>query len=302
MMFPNFLLIPSQIERHLYSNDLIITPSDPQVLVLRSEFFEEIAPENFYSESFDTQMNTVDDFIYEKINWEQDYGRWKMVGLLLSPHEVIQNRAGDCQGQAAVTASLLISLGFQAWVVETPFHWWTHARDNVTGRFHNLNVHGHGRNQGNVLPQPIDLVYTQPTLACTDCPYIMSHNDNPTLYAAPPHKALAIAFTGAHIFVRSGLTLHEVSKVQLVIMGLVLGLMVALYASYVQGFSCKAVLKRVIFSAVIGLITIFGMSFWATFLYPVTLLHLIFTITFMFTYIASDTFNISIGEYQGLLP
>ena len=56
-----------------------------------------------------------------------------VVGLLVTPYEVLTNGAGDCQGQAVTTASLLMSMGIHAAVVETPFHWWTHAWDRVTG-------------------------------------------------------------------------------------------------------------------------------------------------------------------------
>jgi len=294
-LFPNFLLIPSQIQRHLTPHDLIITPDHSSVLQLRSEFFQQIPPEKFYSMEFHAQMDTVDDFIAQTITWEQDYGRWRMIGLLLTPDEVIQYRAADCQGQAAVTASLLISLGFPAWMVETPFHWWTHARDNLTGVEHNLNSHGHGGTQGNVLPQPIDYVFTHPSIACTNCPYIFSHNTNPSLYVAPPHKAIAIAIVGAHIFQRSGMMWNDVSKAQLTIMGVVVGLIAALYSSYFQG-EVSGLKKRSLFGVIIGLFSMFGMSVWSTILYEVTLLHLQFTLGFMFYYLSSDRFNAKIEE------
>jgi len=294
-LFPNIFLIPSQLQRHLNPSDLIISPNHPSVLEFRSEFFGEIPPVKFYSMEFHEQMNFVDDFIGRKIFWETDYGKWKMVGLLLTPQEVLQNRTADCQGQAAVTASLLISLGFQAWMVETPFHWWTHARDNLTGVEHNLNTHGHAGNQGNVLPQPIDYVFTHPSIACSDCPYMFSHNVNPSLYVAPPHVAIVIAFTGAHIFVRSGMSWNDVSKIQLLLMGVILGILAVLYSSYFQG-DIQGIKKRTLFGIIMGLFSMIGMSFWTTFLYQVTLVHVIFTLGFMFYYLSSDEFNIKIKE------
>ena len=57
-----------------------------------------------------------------------------MIGLLTSPHDVLSRQAGDCQGQAVSTASMLMAMGYNAWVVETPFHWWTYARENITGK------------------------------------------------------------------------------------------------------------------------------------------------------------------------
>jgi len=291
-MFPNIFLIPSQLQRHLEPNEFIITPNDPSVQEFRSEFFQEISPAKFYSMEFHDQMNYVDGFIYRKIFWEEDYGKYKMIGLLLTPSEVLKNRAADCQGQAAVTSSLLIALGFQAWMVETPFHWWTHTKQNITGIEHNLNVHGHGGDQGNVLPQPIDYVFTHPSAPCTNCPYLFSHNTNPSLFVAPPHKAILIAFTGAHIFVRSGMAWSDVSKLQLSIMGTALGILVTLYASYFQA-DIKGLKKRIVFGIILGFFSVFGMSFWTTFLYQVTILHLMFTLGFMFYYISSDEFNLN---------
>ncbi|CAF1023888.1 unnamed protein product, partial [Didymodactylos carnosus] len=141
--------------------------------------------------------------------------------------------AGDCQGQAVTTTSLLISMGFNAWAVETPFHWWTHAEDqNSTLSWQNLNVHGNADLQGDVLPQPIDLVYTHSPSACDQCQSIYSQNQQSVFYAAPPHLALAIAYTSAHILVRSNMTLSTVNYISLILIGFIFGLSVTLYSSY----------------------------------------------------------------------
>lgn len=144
-----------------------------------------------------------------QITWKDDYHQYGMIGLLTSPADVLtryvclfgdvrlslpvsfvisafptscaQSGAGDCQGQSAVTTSLLFALGgtqvviawrmrlrarvivrprLQAYCVETPFHWWTHAVDDETGETYNLNSHGGAALKGSVLPQPVDMVYT----------------------------------------------------------------------------------------------------------------------------------------------
>jgi len=240
--------------------------------------------------NFDEKMLAVDKFIFDVITWKTDYDQYEMLGLLTTPEEVIERMAGDCQGQAAVTASLILSMGFNAWVVETPFHWWTHAQDPKTGESINLNVHGHAGNQGNVLPQPIDLVYTRPKPACENCPAVFANNQNSMLYIAPPHRAIAIAFTGTHIFVRSGMTLDTVSFMQILMMGVVLGFMATLYGTYVQNdFEVTQFFKRLLIACFIGVGPVcYGMCFWATFLYPVTILHLVFVIGYLFTLMSSE--------------
>jgi len=296
-LFLNVFVIPGQVYRHLYASQVIINPTDPLVLQLRNQFYQEVPQPVFEELSFAQQMYAVDEFILRTIQWKSDYSQFKVVGLLLTPAEVIERLAGDCQGQAAVTTSLLLSMGIKAWAVETPFHWWTHAEDNVTGQFINLNVHGHAGNQGNVLPQPIDLVFTNPPPVCSNCSEISAHNQDAILFAAPPYLAFGIAYTGAHIFVRSGLTLDQVSYIQLILYGLVLGFILALYSSYFQADSdiSRFTIRLLVGTTIsIGPI-IFGMSFWATFLYPVTILHLAATIIFTITYLSTDTFNNVIG-------
>jgi len=299
-MFPNIERFPQQIYRRFNPSTTVILPDDPLVLALRQEFFETISPEVFYGKlNFVQQMQAVDEFIKDVIIWKSDYGQYGLVGLLTSAHEVIERRAGDCQGQAVTTVSLLLSMGFQAWVVETPFHWWTHAWNNVTGEAYNLNSHGSAGTQGSVNPQPIDLVYTRPPDACTNCSYVDAHNVSPTLYIAPPPLAFAIAMTGAHIFVRSSLTLETVDWWQMLEFGTILGIAVGLYATYWQGDTLLSsrVLLRTLLASIICIGPVFsGLCFWASVYYPVAMMHLVATITFVFTTISSNTFNRLIGS------
>jgi len=288
-LFTNLPLIPKQVSRHLNAADLVLTPNHTTVLGLKKSFYNKISPDVFNLLPVEDKMLSVDVYIGNVINWKESYSLYKLVGLLTTPEETITRMSGDCQSQAVTTASLLISMGFNAWVVETPFHWWTHAEDPATGQGINLNVHGHAGGLGNVLPQPIDLVYTHPTEACTNCPYMFSHNVNSLLYAAPPPRALAIAWTGAHIFVRSGLTLDAISYLQIVLMGLALGTVLTVHGSFVQfDISFPQVLKRWVIGSVLGIGAIYGMAFWATYLYTATILHLLFVISFSFTLLSTD--------------
>jgi hypothetical protein len=275
-------------------------------------------------------MSVIDDFIFEKIIWKSDMSQYGVIGLLTSPHDVISRMAGDCQGQAVTTTSLILSinsldltiaipkpkeanfdgrhpkraysnqpqrttqvfnqpLAFNAWVVETPFHWWTHASNNVTGQTHNLNYHGSANLQGSVLPQPIDMIYTQPAKACTNCSWADAHNNAPFLYVADPIRAFAIAWTGGHIFLRSNWDLFHVDWATNILgIGLALAVAITFYASYLKDdFSGCSLIRRFIVSFILGVGPIMtGLSFWTTIHYPVTLLHLLILVTFSLYFVA----------------
>jgi len=178
---------------------------------------------------------------------------------------------------------------FQAWVVETPFHWWTHAKNNVTGETHNLNYHGSAGTQGSVLPQAIDMVYTLPPVACTNCSWVDANNNNPYLYVANPLRAFVISWTGGHIFFRSGWGLNQVDWVKNILgIGLALSLIVTFYASYLrEDFKLCSLLKRFALSVVLCVGPVMtGLSFWTTIFYPVTLMHLLGLTTFCLYFVA----------------
>jgi hypothetical protein len=294
--FTNVPTLPAQLQRRFDPSRHIITPEDELVLGLKDTFFQEISMDRFYTLPFDEQMNLVDDFIYQKINWKDDYSQFMLVGLLLTPHEVIQRMAGDCQGQAAVTSSLLIAMGFDAWVVETPFHWWTHAEDPITGGVHNLNIHGHAGTQGPVVPQPIDMVYSRPPSACTNCSSLDANNQNSILYVAMPHRAFMVAYTGAHIFPRSGVLFGSISFAQIILGGILYGLAVSVYVCYYQDdFTRLRFLLRLLGGVVSGVGIVLGLVFWSTYFYYVAMMHFAGLIAFSLNYLASDTFNAGIG-------
>lgn len=289
-LFPNVTLIPSQIQRHLYPSDLVLQPEDPLVLQLKDQFLNQNP--DFYSKQFEEQMSIVDIFIYDVIEWKTDYSQWYMVGLLTSAHEVIERKAGDCQGQAATTASLLLALGIEAWAVETPFHWWTMARDNVTGHIVFMNTHGGGNQYGNVLPQPVDLAYTKPPNSCTNCPYIFSHNQQPSLYISPPHRSIPLALTGAHIYVRSGWSWSDVSLSLLGQYSLAFAALVTFYSSYyLADYDLSRILKRGLLGSCLGVFCVFGISFWTSNFYPVTTMHAVAVGSFSLYYLCSQNTN-----------
>ena len=119
---------------------------------------------------------------------------------------------------------------------------WTHARDPITGEEYFLNTHGNGGPDGTVTPQPIDMVFTRPQQKCdlseSNCTRPLAFNDEPYYYIASPPRALAIAWTGNHIFVREWLQgfmdgSHS-GWFSLIEMTLGSGALLALFASYFQ--------------------------------------------------------------------
>lgn len=176
-LFSNLTVFPGQLQRHLSKSESLITPNDELVQQFKADFLA--ANPSYHTKDFVTRMQLVDNWVKDKVTWKSDMSQYGVVGLLTTPHEVLERHAGDCQGQSAVTASLLFALGgVQAWCTETPFHWWTHARDDVTRETYNLNAHGHAGLLGSVLPQPVDMVRR-----------VGSASANMLAYALPPSSS-----------------------------------------------------------------------------------------------------------------
>lgn len=296
--FSNVPAMPEQLIRHMRLSEYTFTPNAPLVQQLKDRFYEQYPPQLFVNMTFQQQMAAVDVFIYQQVVWKSDQTQWGMVGLITTPTEVLSRPggpAGDCQGQAATTASLLQALGFSAWQVETPFHWWTHCRSRY-GEQYNLNSHGNARGYGSVLPQPIDMVYTSWPPQCTQCPYYEAHNKENVLYEAPPHQAFAIAFVGSgHMVVREMIPTITLSK--LLLFAAIFGVLFGFSASYLLDdlalhlASLTRTFYRFSFAAVFSLLTLLLMVFWGIWLYQVCVIQAIALLTFEFTFLNSQRFN-----------
>jgi hypothetical protein len=112
--------------------------------------------------------------------------------------------------------------------------------------------------------------------------------------------------SGGHIFVRSGLTLQDVNWVSLGIVGVIAGVVVALYASFLRkDFSLVPLAKRSLVASLLcfGPVLV-GTCFWATVYYPgdhikffriftlisVTTMHVAGMVTFVLAAVSSDFF------------
>jgi len=229
------------------------------------------------------------------------------VGLLTSPEDVLSRMAGDCQGQAATTVSLIFALEttVQAYCVETPFHWWTQAVDLTSGDEITLNSHGSAGLQGNVYPQPIDMVFTwfPPSCEGANCTTYQAHNRNTLYFQASPWQSLMIAYTGMQDIESTFVPQFGNGKQwQLVLIGLVVGVVIALYASYFvvdlnleTPGTFKRILCRLLLGCLGGVVAMLLMWIWAAILYVVVFLHFVAVLTFTLSFASSSYFNNSIN-------
>lgn len=141
------------------------------------------------------------------------------------------------------------------------------------------------------------MVFTHPRPACANCSKYLSDNQDAVLFAASPWDSFQIAFTGTHIFVRSGLTFDQVSYLLLVQMVAGLTLILSVLSTFVQyDFSLGSFAIRCLISLFVSIFSIVGMVFWTTNYYPLAMLHLTFTISFTLNYLSMNSFSKQLKE------
>eukprot|EP00211_Chloroparvula_japonica_P002758 CAMPEP_0119120142 /NCGR_PEP_ID=MMETSP1310-20130426/1318_1 /TAXON_ID=464262 /ORGANISM="Genus nov. species nov., Strain RCC2339" /LENGTH=519 /DNA_ID=CAMNT_0007109607 /DNA_START=35 /DNA_END=1594 /DNA_ORIENTATION=- len=304
LLYPAFWRMPSQIYRHVYLPFTTLTPNHPLVENLVDDFYQSVGGKDmFESYIFQKQMYLLDRYIYKTIIWTPDMGQYGMIGLITTPEEVITRMAGDCQGQAVVTASMLLNMGFEGYCVETPMHWWTHSRDKLTGAEMSLNMHGSAGLNGTVLPQPIDMIYTNWPARCEDCSFIEQHNRENFLLFTNPFLSFGIAWTGGHIWLREFVPSFYGGGVWLLaLVGLGLAAINMYYAGYVNFDTLPSERSAIRFftSAIFSVPACLGIYFLAITHYQFVNLHLLCTLSFMFSYVASESFNARIGTPYNL--
>ncbi len=135
----NPLYWPQQISRHLNRGSLI-TPNAQCIIDLNASFVASASYNGPYNRStLQGQMNElsdVQDFIYNPgynpndwIDYVYDFFQYPGVfDHIPTPEEVLANRMDDCDGIAVVTVSLLVRLGYEAYVAESDSHWWTYVK------------------------------------------------------------------------------------------------------------------------------------------------------------------------------
>lgn len=150
-----------------------------------------------------------------------------------------------------------------------------------------MNTHGHAGNLGNVLPQPIDLVFTRLPASCTNCPYNFAYNRHSVRYFAPPSQAFMIAYTGAHILLRSGFDIYSIGLSFFFGLTFALTVLVFLYSEYFRETPSTApdLAFRFFVSLALSFFSIFGITFWTTIFYPVAILHAVASVSFALNFV-----------------
>jgi len=180
----------------------------------------------------------------------------------------------------------------------------------TTGDEVTLNSHGHAGIQGNVYPQPIDMVYTWYPPSCDNCSYYDSHNRNTVYYQADPLRSFMIAYTGMQDIESTFVPqFGNGNQWKLVVIGLVVGVVIALYASYfvvdlstsVPGM-WKRFEYRMVLGCIGGVVAMFLMWVWAAIFYAVVFLHFVAVLTFTVSFASSSYFNVAIGTPSPSLP
>ncbi len=142
---------PGQISRHLNRGSLI-TPNAQCIIDLNNTFVNSEFYHGPYNRStIQGQLQELSDiqyFLYSPktndndwINYTYDFFQYPGVfDHIPTPEEVLSNRQDDCDGIAVVTVSLLVRLGYEAYVAESDSHWWTYVK--IYGEDLNVSVRG----------------------------------------------------------------------------------------------------------------------------------------------------------------
>ncbi len=142
---------PQQISRHLDRGSLI-TPNAQCIVDLNTTFTTSAFYHGPYNRStIEGQLQELADiqfFIYSPgtnendwINYTYDFFQFPGVfDHVPIPAEVLATRQDDCDGIAVVTVSLLVRLGYEAYVAESDSHWWTYVK--IYGEDLNSSVRG----------------------------------------------------------------------------------------------------------------------------------------------------------------
>jgi len=142
VFFPNIPRTFSQVYTRLDRIHTTITPDNPAVQEFSDEYIEYAgAIATFNSLSLRKKLDILDVFTQQQIVWTEDLITVLMAGDISTPEEAITRGRDDCRGQAVVMASVLIGLGFDAWVVEMAWHHWVMVYDE-NGVEYKLNHDG----------------------------------------------------------------------------------------------------------------------------------------------------------------
>ena len=130
-LVPNPLIWGEQIYRRLDHRQLI-TPNEPAVQALNdsSNLWKYIndtyhaTPQQFKTWSVRDQARRILHYIEHIIKYTYDIDNDHVFDHVSTPKETLANHKDDCQGISCVLVSLLLYMGYDAFVCECPFHWY----------------------------------------------------------------------------------------------------------------------------------------------------------------------------------
>ncbi|MHA1269887.1 MAG: hypothetical protein ACTSPY_08900 [Candidatus Helarchaeota archaeon] len=139
ILIPNPLYWPTQIYRRIDKTS-IITPNNLLIINLNSteNFWTYLTTNTTYNQSqfnnlsIEEKLEIIQDYILYIVPYSYDINNYYVNMHTATPEEVLIRGKDDCQGRSVVTVSFLQYLGYDAWVAETPFHWYTRVFINDT--------------------------------------------------------------------------------------------------------------------------------------------------------------------------
>ena len=151
----NPLYWPDQIYRRMNKGSLI-TPNAQCIADLNVTFYGSPSYNGPYNRStIQGQLEMLSDiqyFLYPNGWLDYTYDFFQYPGVfdhVPTPQEVLEDsplpRQDDCDGIAVVTVSLLVRLGYEAYVAESDSHWWTYVKiygNDTYGETPNSSVRG----------------------------------------------------------------------------------------------------------------------------------------------------------------
>lgn len=131
-LVPNPFVWGEQIYRRLDHHELL-TPNEPAVQALNdsSNLWTYLhdhygaSPQQFRSWPVRDQVQRVFYYIDSIIKYEYDIDNNYVFDYVSTPKEVLASGKDDCQGITCVFVSLLLYMGYNAYVCECPFHWYS---------------------------------------------------------------------------------------------------------------------------------------------------------------------------------
>nr|MDO8085392.1 hypothetical protein [Candidatus Sigynarchaeum springense] len=131
-LVPNPSIWGQQVYRRLDHRQLLM-PSAPEVRALNdtsnlwafiSDQYSGATPQTFETWSIPTQTYRVYRYIRSIVDYAYDIDTNYVFDHVATPVEVLASGEDDCQGISCLLASLLLYMGYNAYVCECPFHWY----------------------------------------------------------------------------------------------------------------------------------------------------------------------------------